>query len=104
MGKIDEVLEAFIRAQQMFFVATAPLNASGHINLSLKGLDTRHRRPLHGLTSGKKNLETGRRSQIGRSEAGGLSDDKFRLSSEFGHRPKCYDGPRVSATISIGGG
>jgi pyridoxamine 5'-phosphate oxidase-like protein len=37
---IDEVLEAFILAQQMFFVATAPLNASGHINLSPKGLDT----------------------------------------------------------------
>ena len=44
MGKvyehIDEVLEAFILAQQMFFVATAPLNASGHVNLSPKGLDT----------------------------------------------------------------
>ena len=44
MGKvyehIDEVLEAFILAQQMFFVATAPLSASGHVNLSPKGLDT----------------------------------------------------------------
>ena len=44
MGKvyeqIDAALEAFIRAQQMFFVATAPLNASGHINMSPKGLDT----------------------------------------------------------------
>ena len=44
MGKvydhIDEVLEAFILAQQVFFVATAPLNASGHVNLSPKGLDT----------------------------------------------------------------
>lgn len=44
MGKlfdaIDPALEAFIRSQQMFFVATAPLGASGHINLSPKGLDT----------------------------------------------------------------
>ena len=44
MGKtfdhIDQSLEAFIRAQQMFFVGTAPLHASGHINLSPKGLDT----------------------------------------------------------------
>lgn len=44
MGKlfdaIDPALEAFIRSQQMFFVATAPLGAGGHINLSPKGLDT----------------------------------------------------------------
>ncbi|HVH25314.1 MAG TPA: pyridoxamine 5'-phosphate oxidase family protein [Vicinamibacterales bacterium] len=44
MGKlfdeIDSALEAFIRAQQMFFVATGPLSANGHINLSPKGLDT----------------------------------------------------------------
>jgi hypothetical protein len=44
MGKlfdrIDQTLEAFIRAQQMFFVATAPLNATGHVNVSPKGLDT----------------------------------------------------------------
>lgn len=44
MGKIferiDAALEEFIRAQQMFFVATAPLGASGHVNLSPKGLDT----------------------------------------------------------------
>ena len=44
MGKvfeqIDSKLEAFIRAQQMFFVATAPLNPGGHLNLSPKGLDT----------------------------------------------------------------
>jgi pyridoxamine 5'-phosphate oxidase-like protein len=44
MGKvheqIDETLGKFIRAQQMFFVATGPLSASGHINLSPKGLDT----------------------------------------------------------------
>jgi pyridoxamine 5'-phosphate oxidase-like protein len=38
--RIDTSLETFIRAQQMFFVATAPLNASGHINVSPKGLDT----------------------------------------------------------------
>jgi hypothetical protein len=44
MGKlfdaIDPTLESFIRSQHMFFVATAPLGASGHINLSPKGLDT----------------------------------------------------------------
>src|SRR5260221_13553825 len=44
MGKvyenIDEPLGELIRAQQMFFVATGPLSASGHINLSPKGLDT----------------------------------------------------------------
>ena len=38
--KIDETLREFIRAQQMFFVATGPLRASGHINLSPKGLDS----------------------------------------------------------------
>jgi hypothetical protein len=30
----------FIRAQAMFFVATAPLSAEGRLNLSPKGLDT----------------------------------------------------------------
>jgi len=43
MGKlfkqIDASLEEFIRAQQMFFIATAPLNATGHINVSPKGLE-----------------------------------------------------------------
>lgn len=43
MGKlfesIDETLAEFIRAQQMFFVATAPLAADGLVNLSPKGLD-----------------------------------------------------------------
>ena len=29
---------AFIDAQHMFFVATAPLSAQGHVNLSPKGL------------------------------------------------------------------
>jgi len=37
---IDQRLEAFIHAQQMFFVATAPLNATGHLNVSPKGRDT----------------------------------------------------------------
>ena len=44
MGKvyeqIDTALEDFIREQRMFFVATAPLSASAHINVSPKGLDT----------------------------------------------------------------
>src|SRR5688572_22820871 len=44
MGKsyeqIDPTLEEFISAQQMFFVATGPLSADGHLNLSPKGLDT----------------------------------------------------------------
>lgn len=44
MGKIfdgiDERLETFLGAQKMFFVATAPLSPTGHVNLSPKGLDT----------------------------------------------------------------
>lgn len=44
MGKVfDEIgddLAAFIARQQMFFVATAPLAADGHVNLSPKGLDS----------------------------------------------------------------
>jgi Pyridoxamine 5'-phosphate oxidase len=44
MGKaydeIDEKLEVFLRAQHIFFVATAPLAADGHLNCSPKGLDT----------------------------------------------------------------
>ncbi len=44
MGKlyegIDESLAAFLNAQKLFFVATAPLSANGHINLSPKGLDS----------------------------------------------------------------
>jgi hypothetical protein len=39
-GEIDERLRAFIEAQHLFFVATAPSGASGHLNLSPKGLDT----------------------------------------------------------------
>jgi hypothetical protein len=37
---LDDRLKAFIAAQRMFFVATAPLSAEGHINVSPKGLDT----------------------------------------------------------------
>ena len=44
MGKLfaelTDDLRAFIAGQQMFFVATAPLSADGHVNLSPKGLDT----------------------------------------------------------------
>jgi hypothetical protein len=38
--QINDELKDFVSAQQMFFVATAPLAADGHINLSPKGLDT----------------------------------------------------------------
>ena len=44
MGKtydaIDEQLASFIRAQHVFFVATAPSTADGHVNVSPKGLDS----------------------------------------------------------------
>lgn len=44
MGKtyeeIDARLRAFIEAQAVFFVATAPLAADGHVNLSPKGRDS----------------------------------------------------------------
>jgi hypothetical protein len=44
MGKIRSMLDdaavRFIEAQHVFFVASAPLDAGGHINLSPKGLDT----------------------------------------------------------------
>lgn len=36
---IDSALRSFLQAQQVFFVATSPLEADGHINLSPKGLD-----------------------------------------------------------------
>ncbi len=36
---ITDELRAFIEAQQLFFVATAPLAADGHVNVSPKGLD-----------------------------------------------------------------
>ena len=37
--KLDDKLIRFIEAQKLFFVATAPLGADGHINLSPKGYD-----------------------------------------------------------------
>jgi hypothetical protein len=37
---IDERLQQFIEAQHMFFVASAPLSAEGHVNLSPKGMDS----------------------------------------------------------------
>lgn len=44
MGKtyeeITPALEAWIGEQRMFFVATSPLSAEGHINCSPKGLDS----------------------------------------------------------------
>jgi len=44
MGKIfdtiDERMREFIARQHVFFVATAPLAAQGHVNLSPKGLDS----------------------------------------------------------------
>ncbi|MCC5635009.1 pyridoxamine 5'-phosphate oxidase family protein [Nostoc sp. CHAB 5844] len=36
---ITEELQEFIAAQNLFFVGTAPLSPTGHINLSPKGLD-----------------------------------------------------------------
>lgn len=43
MGKvydgISAELQAFLERQPMFFVATAPLAADGHVNVSPKGLD-----------------------------------------------------------------
>ena len=36
---IDAALGAWLRAQPMFFVATAPSDLDGHINMSPKGLD-----------------------------------------------------------------
>ena len=38
-NSIGDTHRAFIAGQQMFFVATAPLDADGHVNLSPKGLD-----------------------------------------------------------------
>ncbi|HZW79173.1 MAG TPA: pyridoxamine 5'-phosphate oxidase family protein [Candidatus Deferrimicrobiaceae bacterium] len=44
MGKtrsmIDDEAKRFIEAQHIFFVASAPLDSGGHVNLSPKGLDT----------------------------------------------------------------
>ena len=38
-AEITDALAAFIQAQPLFFVASAPLDPHGHINLSPKGLD-----------------------------------------------------------------
>jgi Pyridoxamine 5'-phosphate oxidase len=38
--RITPELRQFIEAQRMFFVATAPLSADAHVNLSPKGLDS----------------------------------------------------------------
>jgi len=44
MGKVYPAIEGpiaeWIAAQKVFFVASAPLSGSGHVNLSPKGLDT----------------------------------------------------------------
>jgi len=37
---ITEEMKAFISEQHLFFVATAPLSADGHVNLSPKGMDS----------------------------------------------------------------
>jgi hypothetical protein len=39
-SQIDDTARHFIEAQKIFFVASAPLDAAGHVNLSPKGLDT----------------------------------------------------------------
>jgi hypothetical protein len=36
---IDDRIQTWLDKQPMFFVATAPLDASGHVNVSPKGLD-----------------------------------------------------------------
>ena len=38
--KLDDKLIAFIEAQKMFFVATAPRSDDGHVNVSPKGYDS----------------------------------------------------------------
>jgi predicted pyridoxine 5'-phosphate oxidase superfamily flavin-nucleotide-binding protein len=37
---LDDAARSFIEAQRIFFVASAPLDRAGHVNLSPKGLDT----------------------------------------------------------------
>ena len=39
-SEIDDAARTFMAAQKIFFVATSPLQAEGHINLSPKGHDT----------------------------------------------------------------
>ena len=38
--KLDDKIIAFIKAQKMFFVATAPMLEDGHVNVSPKGYDS----------------------------------------------------------------
>jgi len=38
--RLDDRLIAFIKSQKMFFVATAPLDEGGHVNVSPKGYDS----------------------------------------------------------------
>ncbi|MBE9020132.1 pyridoxamine 5'-phosphate oxidase family protein, partial [Chroococcidiopsidales cyanobacterium LEGE 13417] len=38
--RITDELQAFIATQHIFFVATAPISSTGHINVSPKGLDS----------------------------------------------------------------
>jgi hypothetical protein len=40
LSEIDAHVKKFIEAQPIFFVATAPLAADGHLNLSPKGFDS----------------------------------------------------------------
>jgi hypothetical protein len=40
LESITPELRSFIEAQRVFFVATAPLETGGHVNLSPKGMDT----------------------------------------------------------------
>src|SRR5580700_1842543 len=44
MGKIqsslDDATRTFMEAQHMFFVASAPIDVNGHINVSPKGMDS----------------------------------------------------------------
>ncbi len=38
--KLDDKLTAFIKAQKLFFVGTAPMSEDGHVNVSPKGYDS----------------------------------------------------------------
>jgi hypothetical protein len=80
MGKvydgIDDTLARFIAAQHMFFVATAPLDPAGNVNLSPKGLtfasarerkDRHHVLRLPGRAEDIAALRPGRGSRTGRS-------------------------------------
>lgn len=40
LPEIDAEMAAWIAAQPMFFVGTAPLGTTGHVNISPRGLDT----------------------------------------------------------------